>query len=268
MAFCQIHQIYYSDASRLRLDPGYLPFCNFDDRRDWREYPAFQRLFRETWLDERILYGAWSPKFAEKTGLGSAQVHDYVQDLPDETDIVLFCPYIAELCLHQSVVHQGENRHPGLLRTTLQLMAEAGRPMAPDQFNSHAFDGIYCNFFAAKPAFWRAWFEVADLVLDPMRASAGLRRRLDQPVPYRDGTVPMGVFVLERLASILLAQDRSWRVAAYSPFSIARGLGVRELESYIMLDALKGSYARTGNVEYLESFHAYRNALAAPRRVA
>jgi hypothetical protein len=269
MALCRIHQIYYSEATKARLDPGFVPFWKPEhERMDWREYTTFEKLYRRAPLDERVLHGAWSVKFRDKTGLTSNQVNAFVASLPETVDVVLFCPYVHELCMFQSVVHQGEARAPGLMEATVSLLAEAGRPFDPKRFASSAIDGVYCNFFVAKPAFWRAWFELADFALDPGKASPALRRQLDQRVPHRDGTVPMGVFVLERIASILICQDRRWRVAAFSPFAIARGLGNTALESSIMLDALKGSFVRTGHADYLDTFHAYRRMLASARQVA
>jgi hypothetical protein len=67
-------------------------------------------------------------------------VHEFVRALPDGTDVVLFSPYVRDVCVYQSVLHQGEVCHPGLMATAKALFQVARAPLAADTLVNHALD--------------------------------------------------------------------------------------------------------------------------------
>ena len=67
-----IHQIFYNAYTEKSLDQGFIPLDNSDNvRPDWREYWPIRKYLINNELNENDLYGFFSPKFKEKTGLSA-----------------------------------------------------------------------------------------------------------------------------------------------------------------------------------------------------
>jgi hypothetical protein len=71
----RIYQIYHSEDTRNSLDEGFIPIDNIGQHPDWREYLPIRKFLLENVLDENTLYGFFSWKFRQKTGLDSAAVY-------------------------------------------------------------------------------------------------------------------------------------------------------------------------------------------------
>jgi predicted methyltransferase len=75
---------------------------------------------------------------------------------------------------------------------------------------------------------------------------------------------PIKTFIIERVASLILASNDSWNIRAYNPLSLplAPTLISKELTGLIQLDALKIAYAQTKREEYLNLFINIRNLIS------
>lgn len=254
-----IHQIFYSEETRRALDSGFIPLDNINQRPDWCEYwPIRNFLARET-LDDDAFYGFLSPKFTAKTGLSAAEVHRFLGSIEDaaSTDIVTFSPFFDAGALFPNIFAQGANGHP----KAWPVFVECSRLLAPHvDLESLVMDSrqiVFCNYFVAKPRFWRHWLSKAERLFEIAEKNTGpLAAALSDTIDHSSGATPAKVFMIERIISLLLVTEPHWRVQACNPLAMPRlypGAG-HIGEELMMLDALKLAAVETGRSEYLSAF--------------
>lgn len=280
MANAEIYQIFYSDETRGQLDRGFIPLDNLSNERpDWREYWPMRRYLLNHSLQPDTYYGFFSSKFGAKTGLDSAAVHDLIATRGSGADVIGFSPYFDHKALYLNVIEQAINFH-GLSDTFTQCASLIAPEFQVHRSVMTSVNAIFCNFLVAKPEFWREWLRHAERLFEIAEAgSTPLGQALSSPVPYVVGTfdgsdatahpsvirrsidgVHAKVFVIERLASLLLWSDRRWRARSFSPES-PRSSTAR-IPDYRVLDALKMAYTQTGDEPYLEIFRILRPRIA------
>jgi hypothetical protein len=264
-----VYQIFYSAQTQAALDPGFIALDNTGGRPDWYEYTPIRRFLSSHALLPQTRYGFLSPKFGEKTGLSAAQVHAFLDATPDDVDIVTFSPYFSNAAFFKNVFEQAEFWHPGIMET----IGEAIALVAPDM-NAHLLthgllmssaQTIFCNYFVATPRFWRRWVEVCEVIYQ-CAESAGtpLAERLNAMTQYVPPT-PAKIFVIERIASLLLSLEPSnWKVRNYNPMQLRADNGLlngRFREEMATLDALKQAAMSTGFQEFYAKYIDLRGEL-------
>lgn len=262
MKSIHVHQIYYSEQTRRELDPGFAPLDNLSNERpDWREYWPIRNFLLRRPLSEDGFYGFFSPKFGRKTSLCAAQVNEFIQSVDDATDAVIFSPYVDQSAFFPNVFLQGESHHAGLLETAQEFVRRIGWETDLAALVMDSASTIFCNFFAAKPRFWKAWLDIGERLFSIAEsADTELGRRLNLPAEHESGAAPMKVFVIERIASLLLAVQSGWKKACYDPYLLPRtsapiaGFAQETLE----LDALKHAHLSLGHPEYLDAYFELR----------
>ena len=262
----ELFQIAWSDEVFAGIEPTYGVLDNrVDARHDWREYWPIRRFLREQPLDEATLYGFFSPKFASKTGLSHQAVLDFIAQAPADTDVFTFSPQADMGCFFLSVFEQNELFDPGFNAASDAFLAAAGRPLSVANLVMDSRQIVFSNFIIARPAFWRAWLGLNEQLFAICEGPATpLREMLTHPTTY-PGAVERKVFLMERIASLLLTIEPHWKVRAYDTFRLAWSatrLGERKLDAVIS-DALKIAMREQGFAEYLEAFGAVRNRLRA-----
>lgn len=249
-----VHQILNHYTSRQALDEGFLVLDNSANARpDWYEYwPIRNFLLRER-LDEAAYYGFLSPKFKQKTNLDAAAVLRFVA-AAHEADVLLFSPSIHNTAYYWNVFEHGEAEHPGLKGVADAFFRRIGRATDLDRLASDSRNTVNSNFFIAKPRFWREWLAVCEaLFAIAESASDPLGARLCAPVSYRGGTdVQMKVFVMERVATWLLARDRTFAARARDPF--AARARIYKVPVAVVCDALKIAYSVQAREQYRDVF--------------
>jgi hypothetical protein len=254
MSPSHVYQILNHYTSPSALDPGFLVLDNSANLRpDWYEYWPMRNFLLSQPLDDAAFYGFVSPKFKLKTNLSAADAHAFLRDAGD-ADVVLFSPSIQNTAYHLNVFTHGEAECPGLLAVSKDLFARLGIDTDLDAMISDSRNTVNSNYFVAKPRFWRAWlkitealFAIAETPGDPLGA------RLSAPTSYRGRVeTPMKIFVIERIASWLLAHDPDFVVRVRDPF-VARKR-IYKLPVAIICDALKIAYATTSRTQYREMF--------------
>src|ERR1700693_1383450 len=109
-----IFQIYYNQATREQLDPGFLPLENTGNPRpDWSEYWPIRNFLLTTTLNENELYGFLSPSFQGKSSLTSAQVTEFINPNPVR-DVYSFSPLKQDSMCYLNVFEHGNRYHPGM----------------------------------------------------------------------------------------------------------------------------------------------------------
>ncbi|MEO8204269.1 MAG: hypothetical protein ABI630_10415 [Betaproteobacteria bacterium] len=273
MADTFIHQICYSAQSRAELDPGFIEMDNLrNERPDWREYWPIRRFLLCTALQEDAYYGFFSPKFGAKTGLTAEDVFAFVAAQGGTADVVLFSPFFDQIAYPLNIFEQGAMQHADTMRTFREAALCAAPGIDFDALVMDSTNTVFCNFFAARPRFWREWLEKCEALYAVAEGSpTPLAARLNASTNHDGGGVPAKVFVIERIASLMLASGTGWKVKAFNAESLpwsGSPLGQFRLEMSF-LDALKIAYAREGHAHYLAAFHNLRRwvgeALQPPR---
>jgi hypothetical protein len=265
MPKASIYQIFYSPETQNALDPGFIPLDNTHGRSDWYEYWPIRRFLLDNPLNENEFYGFLSPQFGPKSGLDSARVHAFAQRVPDSTDVIVLSPFFDDGAFAMNVFVQGTFDNAD----SWTVFVDAVKHLMPDvQLGELVMDStntIFCNYFLAKPAFWRCWLETAErLFVEAERDETPLGKSLNQGHPYCGRHVAEKIFVMERLASLILSTQPQWRVESINPISLPflrRGAGVNYKCAVVILDALKVAALKTGRKEYMETYWTFRAQL-------
>lgn len=252
----KVYQIYYSDETRKSNDSGFLQLDNLgNDRPDWREYWPIRKYLLENTLDENTFYGFLSPKFKDKTGLSSDQVYEFLEKNKD-ANVCTFSPFFDQSAIFINVFEQSNAVHPGTINFYKELFGILDLGIDISTMCMHSLNTVYCNYFVAKPAFWRVWFAHCELIFNIAETEKNkLSVDLNATVPHDYSQAPLKVFVIERIVSLLLSLN-DWGVKPYSvninSFAL-KNLIDRRGELYI-LDSLKIAYHLSGEVDYLKLF--------------
>lgn len=259
-----VYQIYYDEPSRAQLESGYLSLDNSANLRpDWYEFWSIRQFLLETPLDPDRWYGFFSPRFAEKTKLTSAEVFEFIRSIDGYADVALFSPYWDQIAYFQNPFEQGEYYHPGLMAVARRFIEIAGIRVDLDRLVSDTLTAVYSNYVVAKPAFWAEWLRLANVLFEfAEHSSDPAAVALRTPVRYKGEpeAVAMKVFIQERLASIVLAQG-GHRVASVDTSDRRRPSGLltpRVLRALQTCDLLKQEYRRTGDSQFLETYRKIR----------
>ncbi len=268
-----LHLIAYDDSSRATCTGGWKMLDNLgNERPDWREYWPMRRHLLTQPLDEAAWYGFFSPKFTAKTQLTFEEARAFVAEHADAADVVLFSPQFDMGALFLNVFEQAEMFDPGFIDASAAWLAQHGWQPDLRKLVMDARQACFSNFFVARPAFWREWllwnerlFAVCEQPEHPLGAA------LTQPTLY-DGVlhadaVQRKVFLMERIASLILAEQPQWRSVAHNPVRFVwSDTRLRDFPAEaLMSDALKRAYRDTGWNEYLSAFGKVRKAVQASK---
>jgi hypothetical protein len=261
-----LHQIAYSPATLAAVEPGYAVLDNLaNPRPDWYEFWPIRRFLLTEALDDAAWYGFFSPKFGAKTGLRHADVVRTVQEAASGADVVLFSPQPDMGAFFLNVFEQGETFDAGFIAAFEALLRHADRPMELRGIVMDARQIVFSNYFVARPAFWREWLRLANVLFDLCEGPDGeLRRALTAATSY-PGAAQRKVFIQERIASFLLCTQPRWRSVAANPFGFAwSATRFRDhpVEAVIS-DALKAAYRDRPFPEYLQAFGRVRQIFSA-----
>lgn len=263
-----LYQIAWSDAVFWDIAPEYGVLDNRGDaRHDWREYGAMRTFLLTQPLDDNTYYGFFSPKFASKTGLLHSGVLDFIAAAPAETDVFTFSPQPDMGSYFLNVFEQNELFDPGFIAATEAFMAAVGRPVSVGALVMDSRQIVFSNFIIARPAFWRAWLDLNEKMYAVCEgADSPLKAALTYATSY-PGAVERKVFLMERIASLLLTIESGWRVKAYDTFRCAWSaskLAEHKMDAVIS-DALKIAMREQGFPEYATAFSQIRDRLRQAR---
>ncbi len=262
-----LHQIYYSEQTRLEVDHGFIGLDNLaNERPDWREYWPIRNHLLSNRFNEDDYYGFFSPKFKAKTGLDADQVRSYISAYADEAQIFIFSPYFDLSAFPLNIFEQGASQHGGTLeafRGSVSLL-DPSVDLATLVMDSR--NTVFCNFIVAKPAFWVAWLKNCErLFAVAETGSTALAAELNANTDHDGSGVPVKVFVIERIASLMLSTQSHWKVRAFNPtllpYSTAKVADYRN--ELILMDALKIAFALQGHSQFLAMYSQYRQAINA-----
>jgi hypothetical protein len=260
-----IHQIFYSEETRRALDSGFIPLDNVNQRPDWCEYWPIRNFIVNHEMDDDAFYGFLSPKFKAKTGLTAGDAHQFLACTDASTDIVAFSPFYDAGALFANIFRQGAQGHDNAWPVFVESVGLLAPGSNLETLVMDSRNTIFCNYFLAKPRFWRHWFSKAEIIFDLAEQNIHpLGQRLNDCIDHTSGATPIKAFVIERLVSLLLATESHWQTRFLNPMSLPLhypGAG-RISEELVMLDALKIAAAATGRPEYLTVFASLQRRVA------
>jgi hypothetical protein len=255
MSKAQIFQIFYDEETKNSLDPDFLPLDNFENSRpDWREYWPIRNFLLNNSLDEDCFYGFFSPKFKEKTGLTAKDCYGFVEQKSADLDVICFSPLFDLGAWFRNSFLHAISAHPNSAESILGALHILSPSININELVMHSGNNIFCNFFVAKPKFWRAWQEKCELIWAEAEAGEGpIARGLNALAEGHDSPAPIKTFVIERIASLMLASNESWKVRAYNPLMLPFSSApiANERMALIQMDALKIAYANQRRAEFL-----------------
>lgn len=262
-----IHQIYYDQASRESLDPGFIALDNMaNERPDWYEFWPIRNFLKNNVLKDDCWYGFLSPRFPHKTGLASSHVLDAIKAHDARAEVALFSIAWDQLAYFLNPFEQGELWHPGLLKLSQAFFDEIGVPVDLTRLVTYSVTSVLSNYVVAKPRYWAEWLSIADRFFEFVESSA--RPRLNRRTSYGSALrqAPMKTFIQERIASVILARGQYRTIAVDGSVhgNISSRLFRDDPQTRRLLqacDQLKGKYCRTQEGAYLEEYYRTRKAI-------
>lgn len=255
----EIRHLAYDEETFTAVPEGFIGLDNRENAApDWREYWPIRNHLLENDLDEDTLYGFFSPRFKEKSGLSFDAIKRFVNEHGKGCDVVGFSPYWDFNALFQSPFHQGEFFHAGLMDAMQTAADLGGVGLRLDEVVMHSENTIYCNYFVASKRFWLAWLELGERYY---RYATALEQEADalvnKAVNHRGGQLPMKIFVQERLVNLLLATG-AYRSKTYDIFALSPSATPLNqfFDQAVTGNALKLSHQVTGEVRYLEQYQS------------
>lgn len=268
----ELHQIGYDAASLAKVaTAGFQLLDNMaNPRPDWFEYWPIRQFLNDTALQDDTWYGFFSPRFQEKTGLNAVGVQQVITNLQANRpglDIVLFSPQPDMGAFFLNVFEQGEMFHPGHMAVAKEVLAALGFDAPIDTLVMDSRQIVFSNYFVAKPRFWRAWFKVTEAIFEMAEdMNHPLHGALNAGTSYRDGS-HQKVFLVERIASLLLTLQQHWQAASADTFSFAwssfQSFNAKREWAY-QSDALKMAFRESGRPQYMEAYQSIRKNIGQP----
>ena len=260
----KLHYVGYSDPIVAAMPQGYRLLDNRNSpKNDWREYWPIRNFLLGEVLKENNYYGFFSPRFLEKTGLLPEQVAAFVLAQPGETDVVTFSPMPDMGAFFLNIFEQEELFQPGFLALSEEFLKSVGFDVDLRTLVMDSRQIVFSNYFVARPAFWRAWLAVNERLFTLCEAAdTPLGRALNEETSY-DGAVQRKVFLMERIASLLLRLQPQWKVRNYNTYHCAYSasrLNQFKLDAVIS-DALKIALREQPLPEFLQAYSKVRDRL-------
>jgi hypothetical protein len=258
----EIYQIYYSEATKAKIDPGFLPLNNMkNERPDWREYWPIRNFLLTNELDDNTSYGFLSPKFKDKTNLNSKNVRHFISD--NTSDVFIFSPYFDQSALNFNVFEHLEAAHPGSINIAEKCIKEVYPSVNIYTMLMDTKNTIFCNYFTASKSFWMEWLKCCEKIYEiAENKNHYLYEELNKHVLHDGATAARKVFVIERIASLIIEKD-SIQTKVFNPieFSMDSEIWENFKNELLVLDALKIATKLTGLVNYIQLFDSERKKL-------
>lgn len=269
----EIYQIYWNESTKQTNDQGFKQLDNLSNERpDWSEYWPIRNYLNTSRLQDDVYYGFFSPKFQQKTGLRSQEVYEFLSE--SNSDVVTFSPFMDQSAFAINLFEQAAANHQSIYPTLKAAVNYLFPDVDIDQLVMTSRTSIFCNYFAARKDFWIRWLhECEKIFLLCESADHSLAHQLNSSVNHAGGQNPAKVFLIERVASLILSLSDRWTIKTFDPlrlpFATSRVAGHRD--ELITLDALKQTYLVHRNPDILQLFYKTRlnliQKLSTPSRV-
>lgn len=244
--------------------------CGFDlidnmknERPDWYEYWPIRNFFNNNKLNEGCYYGFFSPKFTKKTSLSFNDVSSFIEKSNNffEVDVALFSPQPDMSSNFLNAFEQAEVFDEGFLDASNSFFKHNNINIDLKNTVMDSRQVVFSNYIVAKPIFWRKWFDLTESLFDICESDVDfLSDLMRHKTSYGNG-VQRKVFLIERIASIILYLNKDLKVAVHNPFGF--GWSTSKFRNYpdqtYINEALKRAYCDTGFEQFFMAFKNLRN---------
>lgn len=260
-----LYQIAYSKETLEQIEPGYKVLNNLDNLRpDWYEYWPIRNFLLNNNLNENDYYGFLSPKFKIKTGFSYCQLYNYISTrVENNFDVFLFSPQFDMGAFFLNVFEQAETFDHGFIESFNAFLENADQKSPVENLIMDSNQVVFSNFFIAKPKFIKKWFNLTEKLFHICEDKNHTLNSMFTKKTSYPGQAERKVFMLERLASYLIYFNKSFGVHAANPIMMAwSALPTSKFyHEAIVSDALKISFNKFKNIEYLNEYSNIRNRI-------
>jgi hypothetical protein len=262
----EIYQICYSKELLENIPENFHALDNSENLRpDWREYWPIRNFLHKNSLEEKKLYGFFSPKFSLKTGLNFEEILAFMNNNYNGEDIVTFSPFWDLSTFFVNSIEQGDFFQPGLYKTFHEFIGtikcDTNLLNKPSPMEKTAF----CNYFIATKKYWLKWLNLGEKLFLTGEANDNLAGNLlSTNTLYGNQNIPMKIFIQERLTDYLFLEDKSITSIPYNALNMPSSITPfnNYKEELIKCNALKQAHFATGNCVYYEAFLKERSTIA------
>ena len=266
----RLFHLAYNQTTFDATPEGFEVLDNRDNPRpDWYEYwPIRQCLLQGQFADCELL-GFFSPRFSAKTGLNAIDLKEFIADAARSEGIegelqqdllkrrvYTFCPQAEVVGIFRNPFFAEDFFTEGFLQVSQAVIDWFEWEYDLTRLLTDSRNTVFSNFFIAPGAFWKEWLSLTEQIFqlcenEPRRPEAiPLLRRTNYP-----GAPQIKVFLIERVATLLLADSSKWQTLPYNPFRLGQSAVFANYRNEALAcDALKLAYASTGRTEYLQVF--------------
>lgn len=269
----KIFQIYYSEETKNIIDPSFIPLDNMkNERPDWREYWPIRNYLINNEIEDGVMYGFFSPKFFKKTEIEGDKVIDFINSMDEkDADVVNFSPYYAQAVFFQNVLEQAYSVHKSGFSNILSSVEFLFPGLQVSSLINTSVDTIYCNYFVANKKFWSEWLELCEKIyLAAESNSSSMHNVLNENIHYEVDGLPFKIFLIERIASLILLQNKKFNVVKFNRADNDKccyfGTKFNPDEHHddlMRIDAYKIAYLETKNDKYMSMFSDLRQSVIA-----
>ena len=256
------YQICYSPETLASVPDGFHALDYTDNSRpDWREFWPIRQFLLNNRLDSDVFYGFFSPKFNQKTQLSFTDLHEFSSNTSSKHDLIGFSPFWDLGSIFLNVFEQGNFFHPGLIDVCQNFSNMHLNGLDLAQSVTTSLNSIFCNYFIAKSTFWEKWLYLGDLLFYEAEINnSPLSKSLNSLTTYGHQTLPMKVFVQERLVTMCLLLN-NFSSISYNPFSLPSSTTPfnKFYDEAIQSDAFKIAFLETKNNIFINRFASIRN---------
>lgn len=260
-----LYHIAYSDETRAELPEGARLLENTSGRPDWREYGAMRDFLLHQPLCDEDYYGFFSPKFEGRAKMGYVEVQAFVQEAAVDTDVYLFSPAPDFGAFFLNSFEQFDFVLPGFMACSQAFVEQIGLDVDLRHLVMDSRQTVFSNYIVARPAFWRAWLEVSEKLYALCEGPDHPLKLALTTATHYPGAVEYKVFVMERIASLLLATENRWSTRPHDTFrTMWSETPLRDFPGdAVLCDALKTALREQGFAHYRSMYETTRQAAVA-----
>jgi predicted O-linked N-acetylglucosamine transferase (SPINDLY family) len=264
-----LYRVVYSPEGLAELESGYSVLDNLaQDRLDWQEYWPIRKFLLTASLDENRFYGFLPHDFRKRTSLSFEDAAGFVGSVDPSTDVVIFGHQPDIGALFKNVFESKLILDHEYMAVSQKVFDLIGYAVDLDRLVMDSRSIVFNGCFAAKPRFWRVWFDMTEKLFALAEDSvhgAELQAEFVDPAAY-SGVIQRKALLIESVASLLLSTQKRWKTATGNPFGAAWSRQfAHAMKEAVISDALKIAFNDRGFPEYIGAYNRIREEVFKPR---
>lgn len=150
----RIHQIYYLEKQKKKLDYFFIPYDNTKNPAPhWCEYHVFKTAYERGLVSEGNYTGFLSWKFGRKTKKTGLEFRHFMRAYPGY-DVYFINPFFEEASYHKNVWLQGDSKHRDFLEFSQKLFDRLDYNLQLEEIIMDSSQATFCNYWVANKKFW------------------------------------------------------------------------------------------------------------------